>query len=233
MMRATKIYSDIREQLIRGAKLLAILIDPEKFETSTTSSFLKTIPLETTHLFLGGSTVPEKLMEQLIDSLKGLTKLPLVLFPGAASQISEKADALLFLSLLSGNNPEYLIGQQKVAAAQLMTSKLEVIPTGYLLIDGGNESAVARVTTTRPMSQSAVKDIVNTALAAELMGAKCVYLEAGSGANIPVSSQIIKAVKKVLTIPLIVGGGIRTQAQKELSYNAGADMIVMGTVFEK
>ena len=232
-MRNTQIYSEIINNIKTGEKLLAILIDPEKFDVSTTEHFLNTIPKQTTHLFLGGSTVPEFLMDKLIESLKVSTQLPLIIFPGAASQISEKADALLFLSLLSGDNPEYLIGQQKAGAAQLVDSSLEVISTGYLLIDGGNESAVARVTNTKPMSQSNIDEIVHTALAAELMGAKCIYLEAGSGAKTMVSAQIIAAVKNVLTIPLIVGGGIRTEAHKDLAYNAGADMLVMGTFFEK
>lgn len=232
-MRSTRIYSEILKQITTGAKLLAILIDPEKFDTTTTKSFLQKIPKQTTHLFLGGSTVPEHLMEQLIDSLKIHTQIPLIIFPGAASQISEKADALLFLSLLSGDNPEYLIVQQKLGAAQLIKSTLEVIPTGYLLIDGGNKSAVARVTNTSPMPQSNVDQIVHTALAGELMGAKFIYLEAGSGAKIPVSAEIIKAVKTVLTIPLIVGGGIRTTKEQMLSYDAGADLVVMGTIFER
>ncbi|GEQ84610.1 geranylgeranylglyceryl phosphate synthase [Patiriisocius marinistellae] len=231
-MRSSFQYKNLIRQIEEGNKLLAILIDPEKFDITTSEKFLKIIPKQTTHLFLGGSTVPEKLMERLIDSLRMHTKLPLIIFPGAASQISEKADALLFLSLVSGNNPEYLIGQQKAGAAQLLKSKLEVIPTGYLLIDGGSESAVANVTNTLPMPQSNIEGIVHTALAAELMGAKSIYLEAGSGANIPVSAQVINAVKQVLTIPLIVGGGIRTAEQKKLSYDAGANMVVMGTVFE-
>ncbi len=231
-MRAAKIYSEILKQLKTKKKLLVILIDPEKFDLSTTIIFLKTIPQETTHIFVGGSTVPEKLMDALLETLKTHTQLPLIIFPGAASQISEKADALLYLSLLSGDNPDYLIGQQKAGAAQLRQSTLEVIPTGYLLIDGDNESAVARVTNTSPMPQSNIESIVNTALAGELMGAKSIYLEAGSGAKTPVSVAIIKAVKNILTIPLIVGGGIRTSQQRNQAYNAGADLVVMGTVYE-
>lgn len=231
-MRKTNVYTHLLQQVQKGVRLLAILIDPDKFDVATTQDFLKRIPAQTTHLFLGGSTVANTLMDTLILSLKQHTQLPLVIFPGAANQISQQADALLFLSLLSGTNPEYLIGQQKAGAAQLLHSTLEVIPTGYILIDGGTTSAVARVTNTTPLSQKNRDEILHTAVAAELMGAKCVYLEAGSGAKIPVSASIITAVKQMLNIPIIVGGGIRTAQQLEQAYGAGADMVVMGTVYE-
>ncbi|MGJ8665603.1 MAG: geranylgeranylglyceryl/heptaprenylglyceryl phosphate synthase [Patiriisocius sp.] len=232
-MRSTFQYTHLISEIKKGKQLLAILIDPEKFDPSTSKAFLKTIPSKTTHLFVGGSTVPKGFTEKVILSLKVETQLPIFIFPGDASQISPKADALLFLSLVSGNNPEYLIGQQKRAAAKLIDSQLEVIPTGYLLIDGGNDSAVAKVTVTKPMPQENIEEIVSTALAAQLMGAKLLYLEAGSGARKPVALQIIKAVKNALDIPIIVGGGIRTTEQQMLSYDAGASMVVMGTVFEK
>jgi len=177
--------------------------------------------------------VPKNLTKEVVLTLKERTPLPIFIFPGDVNQISFNADALLFLSLLSGNNPEYLIGQQIKAAAKLKNQPLEIISTGYILIDGGNKSAVASVTNTSPLLQNNIKLIVNTALAGQLMGAKLVYLEAGSGAKTPVSIEIITEVKKVLGIPLIVGGGIRTETQKENAYNAGADMVVMGTVFEE
>ncbi|NNM21913.1 MAG: geranylgeranylglyceryl phosphate synthase family protein, partial [Flavobacteriaceae bacterium] len=142
------------------------------------------------------------------------------------------ADGLLFLSLLSGRNPDYLIGQHLRSVPKLKNSGLEIIPTAYLLIDGGRESAVAKVTQTRPMSQEGVEEIVHTAMAGQFQGAQLIYLEAGSGALHPVGSKIISEVKKHTQIPLIVGGGIRSQAQQEAAYQAGADMVVMGTAFE-
>ncbi|MGK0386457.1 MAG: phosphoglycerol geranylgeranyltransferase [Patiriisocius sp.] len=232
-MRSTFYYQHLVNAITQECKLLAILIDPEKFDPLTAASFLSKIPTETTHLFVGGSTVPDTLTERVVIALKTVSDLPVFIFPGAASQITEKADALLFLSLLSGDNPAYLVGQQVRAAASLKTATLEVIPTSYLLLDGGQESAVARVTQTKPMSQNNIEKIVHTALAGQLMGAKLIYLEAGSGASVPVQPAIIKAVKQMVEIPIIVGGGIKTQVQKEAAYDAGANMIVMGTVFEE
>lgn len=226
-------FSNIATATISNKKLLAILVDPEKFDSTQTKSFLAKLPKNVTHFFVGGSTGAYKETQKVIASLKMNTALPVFIFPGNYTQISETADALLFLSLHSGDNPEYLIGQQRKAAAVLKETSLEIIATSYVLIDGGIESAVARVSKTNPLAQLDVEGIVHTALAGQLMGAKLVYLEAGSGAQTPVATTIISEVKKVLDIPLIVGGGIRTQKQREQAYLAGADMVVMGTVYEK
>jgi putative glycerol-1-phosphate prenyltransferase len=214
-------------------KGLAILIDPDKFSISETGSFLEQIPRKTTYIFVGGSILLHKITEALVSALKEKTSLPVILFPGDFSQLTSKADGVLFLSLISGRNVEYLIEQQLRAVAHLKNSKLEIIPTGYILLDGGNESAIARVTNTQPMPQTNIEAIVNTALAGQFMGAKLIYLEAGSGALFPVKPEVIAAVKKEIEIPLIVGGGIKTELQKKAAYGAGADMIVMGTAFEK
>lgn len=226
------LYSTFVEAYKNKNKLLAILIDPEKFALENMASFLRNLPSQTTHIFVGGSTVPEGSTASLIKEIKLYTAKPVILFPGDVSQITETADGLLFLSLLSGRNPEYLIEQQVKAVPKLRGSQLEVISTGYILINGANESAIARVTNTQPIDQIDIKAIVDTAKAGELMGAKLMYLEAGSGAKVPVSPKIINAVKKELAIPLIVGGGIKTKEQMEQAYNAGAIMIVMGTAFE-
>jgi len=181
---------------------------------------------------VGGSTDENNAINEVVSGLKKQSKLPVFLFPGSHQQVTEKADALLFLSLHSGRNPDYLIGQQVKAASVLKKTSLEVISTSYLLIDGGNKSAVARVSATTAMPQESVSEIIDTALAGQLMGAKLVYLEAGSGAKMAVSTPIIEGVKKTLSIPVIVGGGIRTKEQREQAYQAGADLVVMGTVFE-
>lgn len=216
-----------------GVPQLAILIDPDKFDRTTTKGFLQCIPQQTTHLFVGGSEVAEGATEAVIKEIKAHSDLPVMLFPGHYSQLSELADGLLFLSLYSGDNPEYLIGQQRKAVSFLRNSALEIIPTAYLLIDGGNTSAVARVTATRPLDQNNADAIVEVALAAQYCGAKCIYLEAGSGANYPVAPEIISAVKEAVNLPLIVGGGIRSDEQLKSAYSAGANMVVMGTAFEK
>lgn len=212
--------------------LLAILIDPDKFQISDTREFLNNLPYETTHLFVGGSTVKPGKTCEVVRVLKTLSELPIILFPGDYSQISPFADALLFLSLISGRNPDYLIEQQVRSVEKLRNTKLEIIPTGYILVDGLSDSAVARISKTKPMSQFDIQAIVDTALAGQYSGKRLIYLEAGSGAKTPVSTEIIKSVKKEISIPLIVGGGIRSYQQLKEINDAGADLVVIGTAFE-
>lgn len=226
-------FDSILESVEAKTKMLAILVDPEKFNVAEAELFLEKIPKETTHIFVGGSTVHYDETEITVSSLKEKTELPIFLFPGDYSHITDLADVLLFLSLLSGRNPEYLVGQQIQAVPKLKKSSLEIIPTGYILIDGGAVSSVSKVTQTQPLLQENIENIVHTALAGQYMGAKLIYLEAGSGALFPVNSHVISEVKKEITIPLIVGGGIRTEEQIEMAYEAGADMLVMGTAFEQ
>lgn len=227
-----KIYKNI---LKANQKFLAILIDPENFVVNHAyaKAYLEKIPPQTTHLLVGGSTDPDNKTEATVQLLKKYTQLPIILFPGSHRQITNAADGILFLSLLSGRNPAYIVEQQIAAAPSLAQTDLEIIPTGYILVDGGSESAVARVSGTKPMPQEATQEIVNTALAGQFMGKKCIYLEAGSGAKIPVSGKVISAVRAAITIPLIVGGGIRTSQQMEMAYKAGATMVVIGTAFEE
>ncbi len=232
-MVTKNLYQTFTEAITLKKRLLAILVDPDKFRVEQAAEFLRSIPLETTHIFVGGSTVPNGLTEVLVSALKLYTSRPILIFPGDYSQITDAADGLLFLSLLSGRNPEYLIGQQVQAVSSLRSTSLEVISTGYLLIDGGIKSAVTHVTKTSAMPQDNIQLIVDTALAGALMGMKLIYLEAGSGAQTPVAPEIISEVKKVIGIPLIVGGGIRSETQKQEAYEAGADMVVMGTAFER
>lgn len=233
MILTSSIYKALGLCAEKGQKQLAVLIDPDKFIESEAETFLSGIPEETTHIFVGGSKVAPNKTEKSVRSIKLFSNLPVVLFPGDHSQITEHADALLFLSLISGRNPEYLIDQQVKSVEKLRKSTLEIIPTGYILIDGGSTCAVERVSNTKPISQFEIETIVNTALAGQYSGKKLIYLEAGSGAEIPVSEEIISAVKEAINIPLIVGGGIRTQQRLMKSYDAGADMVVIGTAFEQ
>ncbi|MCC8359257.1 phosphoglycerol geranylgeranyltransferase [Salinimicrobium sediminilitoris] len=227
----------VLEEIILAEKsdkrLLAVLIDPEKFDSLKAQEFLRKIPFLTTHIFIGGSTVTSEELENCTKAIKAETDLPVILFPGDHQQISARADALLFLSLLSGRNPDYLIEQQVRSVPLVRESGLEIIPTAYLLIDGGKECAVQRASRTTPLSQEDVQLIVDTALAGEYSGKQIIYLEAGSGAEIPVGSEIISAVKEAVQIPVIVGGGIRNRCQFEAAYEAGANMVVIGTAFEK
>lgn len=231
-IRMHSVIQNILQAKAAGKKLLAILVDPDKFDPAIAPEFMRGLPKNATHIFIGGSTVNQGETQELVKAFKSCTAMPLVLFPGDYTQLAPQANAVLYLSLLSGSNPEYLVGQQLKAVPFLNKNKLEVIPTGYILIDGGNESAVAKVTQTEPLSQEASEQIVSTAKMSEYLGKQLVYLEAGSGAQIPVAPDIIKQVREVLNIPLVVGGGIRTQEQLQIAYQAGADMVVMGTAFE-
>ncbi|MDT0691909.1 geranylgeranylglyceryl/heptaprenylglyceryl phosphate synthase [Salegentibacter sp. F188] len=228
----TSIYSEILASASLGEKLLCVLVDPEKFENDKAEAFLKRMPQNANYLLVGGSTATSQQTEETVKALKQHSALPVILFPGSHEQITEEADGILFLSLLSGRNPEYLIGQQIKSVSWLRDSALEILPTAYILIDGGKESAVQRVSKTEPIAQSEIKLISETALAGEFSGKKLVYLEAGSGAKNVVGSRIISEVKKNVSIPVIVGGGIRSTVQLQKVYDAGADIVVIGTAFE-
>lgn len=228
-----KIYQNIIASRAKDEKLLAVLIDPDKMKPEAVSSFIAKVNKSiATHIFVGGSEVYEGLTEALVIEIKKYTSLPVILFPGDVIQITNKADGILFLSLISGRNPEYLIGKQVKAVSKLAKTSLEVIPTGYLLIENGKETAVQRVSETKPIKRSAIHTIKDTAKAGELLGMQLIYLEAGSGATHPIEPNIISEVKQQLKIPLIVGGGIRKRLELDAAYNAGADLIVIGTAFE-
>lgn len=230
----SSIYDNILKSINKGNKLLAVLIDPDKFDISNVSDFIKKVNSSiATHIFVGGSEVEEMITEALVLEIKKHTKLPIVLFPGDVTQITKKANALLFLSLISGRNSEYLIGKHVDAISKLRNSKLEVIPTGYILIENGKETSVQKVTGTRPLKRENIQLILDTAKAGDLLGMKLLYLEAGSGATHPITSEIISAVKQDIKTPLIVGGGIRTKQQLQEAYNSGADLVVIGTAFEE
>src|SRR5690606_28127597 len=167
--------------------------------------------------------------DNIVAEIKKHTILPVLLFPGDINQITDRADALLFLSLISGRNAEYLIGKHVKAIPKLRTSNLEVISTGYILIENGKKTAVESVTETMPMPIENIHEVVDTAIAGEFLGMKLMYLEAGSGAKMPVSSEIIRSVKQQLQIPLIVGGGIRNKVQMERRYNDSTGMNIISS----
>ncbi len=227
------IYHSICNAKKNNRKLLAILLDPDKIDFLTLESLIEKINQSpATHLFVGGSVVHTDLMDGLIIILKEKCDLPVLLFPGNPSQVSYKADGILFLSLLSGRNPDYLVQYQVDVAKQISQSDLQVIPTAYLLIESGSKTAVEKVSQTQPMPVSDIEKISSTALAGQLLGMQLVYLEAGSGAKKRVPDQVISEVSQNLQIPLIVGGGIRSAKSINEVYRSGADMIVIGTAFE-
>ena len=233
-INSTTILEHIKTAANIGQHLLAVLIDPDKVALGEVESVAEKIhSIEPDYVFVGGSTVESGATDTFVGEFKKYCDIPVVLFPGCESQITNKADALLFLSLLSGRNPEYLIEQQLRAVNKLENTSLEIIPTGYILVDGGNETSVQRVSNTTPISQNEMESIVTTAKAGEYMGKQLIYLEAGSGAKFPVHPDIVKAVKETLHIPLIVGGGLRSKTQIDAAYENGADLVVVGTAFEQ
>lgn len=221
--------------LSSSKRKLAILIDPDKEMTieKLPSTLDKINLLNPSFIFIGGSTVNSTEMDDAIDLVKKSTQIPVIIFPGSHQQINEKADGLLFLSLLSGRNPDYLIGHQVQSAHLLKKMDIEVISTAYLLVDGGKSSSVAYVSQTSPIPNDQIGIAVNTAIAGEMMGFKSVFLDAGSGAIYPVSVKMISAVKNQINIPLIVGGGISTTEDIEKAYSAGADVVVIGNKIEE
>lgn len=228
------IYQNLLLAKKQGRKLLAILLDPDKISLSKVSDILAKLHSSgVDYIFVGGSTVEKGVTNELVYLLKKQTTIPVILFPGHYSQITSHADAILFLSLISGRNPEYLISQQVKAVPMIKRSGLEVIPTGYILIDGGKESSVQKISETKPIKPMDLEEITHTACAGMYMGKKIIYLEAGSGALAPVSPAIIEAVKENINIPLIVGGGIRSENELRSAFQSGADLVVIGTAFEE
>jgi putative glycerol-1-phosphate prenyltransferase len=227
------IYQEIVTAKKNNQKLLAILLDPDKIDLSSLYSLIEKIKKSpATHIFVGGSIVEANIIDELILSLKKNIELPIVLFPGNPSQISDKADAILFLTLLSGRNPDYLIEHQVNAVPVLKKTQLEVISTGYILIESGKQTAVERVSQTIPLNRNNSDYVLQTAQAGEYIGNKLIYLEAGSGAQQAVPLEMIEKVSGQIEIPVIVGGGIRSRKAINDAYNAGADLVVIGTAFE-
>ena len=229
----TNIYNNILKAKAENEKLLAILLDPDKIVWENIDALLEKINQSpATHIFVGGSLVLTQKIDDLIIKLKQNCNLPVILFPGNPSQISSHADGILFLSLISGRNPDYLIEHQVNAVPFLKQTKLEIIPTSYILIDGGNETAVSRVSKTKPLARTNLEYILQTAQAGEMLGHKLIYLEAGSGADYAISKKVIKLVSENIAIPLIVGGGITDFREIQKAHNAGANLVVIGTAFE-
>jgi len=229
----TNIYNHILNSKLKNEKLLAILLDPDKIDLNTIAVFVEKINQSpATHIFIGGSLVENNILDELIIKIKRNCALPIVLFPGNPSQISDQAHALLFLSLISGRNPDFLIEHQVNAVPILKKTQLEIISTGYILIESGAETAVARVSKTTPLARNNPNYILQTALAGEMLGNKLIYLEAGSGAKQAVPLDVIQLVSSNCKMPILVGGGIIDEHGIQNAYKSGADLVVIGTAFE-
>lgn len=226
------VYEQIENNSRKGKKMLAVLLDPDK--SINLSYTINQINKADVDMILVGGSGYNKSIDSYIDHLRSLSRgplCPIVLFPGDICQFSPNADALLFLSLISSRNAELLIGRHVQVAKKVYDSGIENIPMGYILIDGGKTTTVQKITHSTPLTDT--DEIVSTAITGELLGKKLIYLEAGSGANKPVDTDVIRQVRQHLSIPLIVGGGICIVNDMLLAVNAGADIIVVGNHFEK
>lgn len=231
--KITNIYNQILKSKNSNHKLLAILLDPDKIDLENATILIEKINQSpATHIFIGGSTVENNILDELILKVKQNCDLPIILFPGSYTQISNQADGILFLSLISGRNPDYLIEHQVKSAPILKKTQLEIISTGYALIESGTETAVERVSQTKPISRTNLEQVLHTVQAGEMLGYKLIYLEAGSGAKQAVPLEMIQFVSQNIEIPLIVGGGIVDLQGIQKAYDAGADLVVIGTAFE-
>jgi putative glycerol-1-phosphate prenyltransferase len=229
-----RILSHLESLRKEQKKALAVLVDPDKItDAAHVNHVINLIKHAGADIVcVGGSLIMENHFHQTLKEIKDKCSLPVLLFPGSPSQISNEADAMLFLSLVSGRNADLLIGQHVQAAPILKKSGIEVISTGYMIIDCGKQTTASYMSNTFPLPNNKPEIAVATALAAEMLGMRCLYLDGGSGAEKPVSPTMIEAVRAAVEIPIIVGGGIRTERQLQEAYEAGADLVVVGTAFE-
>jgi putative glycerol-1-phosphate prenyltransferase len=217
----------------RQQKQFALLVDPDKYDDQALDNLIGHINRYPPDLLLVGGSILYKPIDLTITALKLNTNVPVFIFPGNVIQLSDRADGILFLSLISGRNPEYLIGNHVLAAPHLNRAGIEVIPTGYILVQNGDSTSVEYMSHTLPIPAGKPEIAVATAMAGEMLGMKLIYLEAGSGAEHPVGLDTIKAIRRNISLPLVVGGGISSPAIAKDILAAGADMFVVGTAVEK
>ena len=229
------ILTSLVEKKENRIKSLSVLIDPDKIENEESLSKLINICTDNKvdYIFIGGSLLVSDTLNETVSFIKKCTDIPTILFPGSTLQIDKSADAILFLSLISGRNPDLLIGQHVVAAPVLKNSKLEVLSTGYILVGNDANTTVAHISQTLPIPRNKSEIAVCTAIAGEMLGLRLIYLDAGSGASEEVPPEMIAQLRKSINVPLIVGGGINTTAKVNNAFHSGADMIVLGTAVEK
>jgi len=217
-----------------SANGLVVLVDPDKIHPHADRNWLASLKnFGISRILIGGSLETESSLGAKISMVKSITELPIAIFPGSIRQISTNADAFLLLSLVSGRNPDYLIGQHVHAAMALKQSGLEIIPTAYILVEGGCTTTAHYITQTIPIPHHKPEIAAITALAASQLGMKLVYLDSGSGANLPVSIEMVKHVRSLVELPIVVGGGISNFDQYKKIRDAGADWVVVGTAIER
>ena len=230
----SNIYLALSEKKKQGKKSFAVLIDPDKVDTSILDELIElSVAARVDYFLVGGSLVISNHLDEVVQHIRKNCKIPVILFPGSPSQVSKYADALLYLSLISGRNPELLIGQHVVSAPAVRKSGLEIMSTGYIVIDGGAPSTVSYISNAAPVPADKNEIAMCTAMAGEMLGMKLIYMDAGSGAKRPITESMIEAVAKSISSPLIIGGGITHPEKAYLNCKAGADVIVVGNAIEK
>lgn len=228
------LYTQLRERKQKGQKSFAVLIDPDKVNPLSIEQLVKQSTEAGVDYFLvGGSLVISNRLDEVVQQIKASCDIPVILFPGSPSQISKYADGLLYLSLISGRNPELLIGQHVISAPFVKQSGLEIISTGYMVVDGGAPTTVSYISNAAPLPSDKNEIAMCTAMAGEMLGMKVIYMDAGSGAKRSISESMIQAVAQQIEAPLIVGGGITDPEKAYRNCKAGADVIVIGNAIEK
>jgi phosphoglycerol geranylgeranyltransferase len=229
-----KVYSSIVESKNKGKKQFALLVDPDKLSGEEEAAIAENAKkAKVDFIFVGGSLLTNDHLNTCIQALKKHCKIPIVLFPGSTLQINKEADAILYLSLISSRNAEMLIGKHVESAPHIKASRLEVLPTGYMLVESGRPTAVSYMSNSTPIPHDKKEIAICTALAGELLGLKLIYMDGGSGALNPISTEMIAAVNRHISVPLIIGGGINTPERAIANCKAGADVIVVGNAIEK
>ncbi len=228
------LYNQFVHKKANGQKCFSVLIDPDGVDAAKLDVIINlSIEAKVDYFFIGGSLVISNHLDSCIQQIKAACDIPVVLFPGSPSQVSRYADALLYLSLISGRNPELLIGQHVVSAPYVKHSGLEIMPTGYMVIDGGAPTTVSYISNAAPIPSDKADIAMCTAMAGEMLGMKLIYMDAGSGAKNPIPEKLIEKVAKNIEAPLIIGGGIKTPEKAYNNCKAGADVIVIGNAIEK
>jgi putative glycerol-1-phosphate prenyltransferase len=231
---AKQVLHSLYETRAKGTKKIALLIDPDTPSAQELERILTVAnQAKVDFIFVGGSLLLKDDLSDCIKTVKSLSQAPVILFPGSVMQINDAADAILFLSLISGRNPDLLIGSQVIAAPYLKQLSLEILPTGYMLIDSGQATTASYMSSSQPIPANKPEIAACTAMAGEMLGLKLIYLDGGSGAKNPVTTEIIAAVRKAVDAPIIVGGGIKTAQKAIANCQAGADVIVVGNATEK
>jgi phosphoglycerol geranylgeranyltransferase len=233
-MKLKGIYNSLCERKASGKKSFAVLIDPDHVDNDKVEQLIElALNARIDYFLVGGSLVVSNYIDECIQIIKQNCEIPVILFPGSPSQVSKNADALLYLSLISGRNADLLIGQHVISAPVIKKSGLEIMSTGYMVIDGGAPTTVSYISNAAPLPADKNEIAICTAMAGEMLGMKLIYMDAGSGARRPITESMIERVSECISVPLIIGGGITDPEKAYLNCKAGADVIVVGNAIEK